>query len=73
MSKVGSRAERVNEPEISTNHDLTERSHLHDILELFVHVSECELTVSELLHQLLVILQLQLIHLINQTLYVSHT
>ena len=27
-----------------THHDLSERAQLHDVLELFVHISECELT-----------------------------
>lgn len=25
-------------------HDLTERTHLHDVLELFIHISKSELT-----------------------------
>lgn len=44
-------------------HDLREGPHFHDVLELFVHVSQCELTLLDFLHQLLVVVQFQLIYL----------
>jgi hypothetical protein len=36
-------------------HDLTEGSHLHDVLELLVHVADRELAVLDLVDQLLVV------------------
>ena len=38
------------------SHDLSEGSHLHDVLELLVHVPEGELAVLDLVHQLIVVI-----------------
>lgn len=81
-------------------HDLSEGSHLHDVLKLLVHVSEGELpwrsevrghrsviiptmhcwltmdisvlTVFEFVNQLLVVVQFQLVHSVDQSLDVAH-
>jgi hypothetical protein len=37
------------------SHDLPERPHLHDVLELLVHVADRELAVLDLVDQLLVV------------------
>ena len=54
-------------------HDLIDRSHFHDVLELFVHVAQSELTVFELFDKLLVVLELKLLHLLDKTFNVTHS
>lgn len=54
------------------HHNLREWSHFHNILELFVHITNCELTVFDLLDQILVVVQLQFVYFVNQPLDVSH-
>lgn len=53
-------------------HDLRKGTHFHDILELLVHVANRELAVFDLLQQLLVVLQIQFGHLVDEALHVAH-
>lgn len=55
-----------------THNDLREGTHFHDVLELLVHVPNGELAVLDLLQQLLVVVQLQFVHLVDQALDVAH-
>ena len=54
-------------------HDLVNRAHLHDVLELFVHVSQSELTLLELLEQLFIVVQVELLDFVNETLDIAHS
>lgn len=52
--------------------NLVERAHLHDVRQLFVHVSQRKLAVLQLLDELLIVLQLELVHLVYEALNVTH-
>ena len=54
-----------------TYEDLADGAHLHDVLELLVHVAQRELAVLEALDELLVVLELQLLHLVHEALDVA--
>ena len=53
-------------------HDLIDGAHLHDVLKLFVHVSQSELTVFELFEELLIVLQLELLDFFDEAFNVTH-
>lgn len=49
------------------------RTHFHNVLELFVHVSQRELALLELLQQLLVVVQVELLNFVDEALDVAHS
>ena len=53
-------SDRFQGEQACTHHDLAERPELLDVKELLVHVAKRELSMTQFLDQLLVVLQLQL-------------
>merc|ERR1719336_1623939 len=52
-------------------HHLRDRARLHDVLELLVHVPQCEPPLLDVFHHLLLV-HVEILHSLHQSLYVPH-